>query len=114
MAGFIVAFVGAAFVLLSTAIWMLVAGEDNFFVGLFFTLGLFVGWPIGFTLLGVATFRANVFPRWCGVLLIAFFPVLFAIFSVYDTAVIWNGIVWLAFGYALWLRKENMVLQPAG
>jgi hypothetical protein len=29
MAGFAVAFVGTAFVLLSTVIWMLVAGEDN-------------------------------------------------------------------------------------
>ena len=99
--GFAAAFVGTAFVLLSTVIWMFVAGEDNFFVGLFFTLGLCVGWPVGFTLLGVATFRAKVFPRWCAVLLIAFYPVLLAIFSVYDTAVIWNGVVWLAVGYAL-------------
>jgi hypothetical protein len=102
MAGFTIAFVGTTFVLLSTLIWMLVGGADNFFVGLFFTLGLFVGWPIGFTLLGIATFRAKVFPRWCGVLLIAFFPILFVIFSVYDTAVIWNGVVWLALCYALW------------
>jgi hypothetical protein len=112
MAGFAVAFVGTAFVLLSTVIWMLVAGEDNFFVGLFFTLGLFVGWPVGFTLLGVTTFRAKVFPRWCGVLLIAFFPVLFAIFSVYDTAVIWNGLVWLALGYALWSERDAPAAQP--
>jgi hypothetical protein len=104
-AGFVVASVGTAFVFLSTVTWLL-AGEDNFFVGLFFTLGLFVGWPVGFTLLGVATFRAKVFPRWCGVLLIAFFPVLFAIFSVYDTAVIWNGVVWLAVGYALWSERD--------
>jgi hypothetical protein len=112
MAGFAVAFVGTAFVLLSTVIWMLVAGEDNFFVGLFFTLGLFVGWPVGFTLLGVTTFRAKVFPRWCGVLLITFFPVLFAIFSVYDTAVIWNGLVWLALGYALWSEWDAPAGQP--
>jgi hypothetical protein len=112
MAGFALAFVGTAFVLLSTVIWMLIAGEDNFFVGLFFTLGLFVGWPVGFTLLGVTTFRAKVFPRWCGVLLIAFFPVLFAIFSVYDTAVIWNGLVWLALGYALWSERGASVGQP--
>lgn len=112
MVGFAVAFVGTAFALLSTVIWMLVAGEDNFFVGLFFTLGLFVGWPVGFTLLGVATFRAKVFPRWCGLLLIAFFPVLFVIFSVYDTAVIWNGVVWLAFGYALWSQRDAPTAQP--
>jgi hypothetical protein len=109
-AGFVLAFVGTACVLLSTVIWMLFAGEDNFFVGLLFTLGLFVGWPAGFTLLGVATFRARVLPRWCGVLLIAYFPVLFAIFSVYDTAVTWNGLVWLALGYALWSERG----APAG
>lgn len=106
MAGFAVAFVGTAFVFLSYVIRMLVAGADNFFVGLFFTLGLFVGWLVGFILLGVATFRAKVFPRWCGVLLIAFFPVLFAIYSVYDTAAIWNGLVWLAIGYALWSQRD--------
>ena len=110
-AGFAVAFAGTALVLLSTVTWLL-AGEDNFFVGLFFTLGLFVGWPVGFTLLGVTTFRAKVFPRWCGVLLIAFFPVLFAIFSLYDTAVLWNGLVWLAIAYALWSERDSSVGQP--
>lgn len=112
MAGFAVAFVGTAFVLLSTVTWLL-AGEENFFVGLFFALGLLVGWPVGFTLLGVATFRAKVFPRWCGVLLIAFFPVLFASFSIYDTAVIWNGLVWLALGYALWSGESAPSKQAA-
>jgi hypothetical protein len=109
-AGFMVAFIGTAFVLLSTVSWLLV-GENNAFVGLLFSLGLFVGWLAGFPLLGVATFRAKVLPRWCGLLLIAFFPVLFVLLSLFPTGVIWNGLVWLALGYALWSERGASVGQ---
>jgi hypothetical protein len=111
-AGFVVAFVGTAFVFLSTVSWLL-AGEDNAFVGALFSLGLFLGWLVGFPLLGIATFRTRVVPRWSGVLLIAFFPVLFAILSSYETGVIWNSLVWLALGYALWTRKGTAGEQPS-
>jgi hypothetical protein len=110
-AGFVVAFVGTAFVFLSTVSWLLLAGKDTPFNGFAFSLGL-VGWLVGFLLLGIATFRAGVLPRWSGVLLIAFFPVLFAILSFYETGVIWNGLVWLALGYVLWTRRGTAVEQP--
>jgi hypothetical protein len=99
-AGFVFAFVGTAFVLLSTVTWLL-AGEDNALVGILFSVGLFVGWLPGFPLLGVTTLRARIFPRWCGLLLIAFVPVLFVLLALFPTGVIWNGLVWLALGYAL-------------
>src|SRR3712207_7829772 len=85
-AGFVVAFVGMAFVLLSTVSWLL-AGEDNAFVGGLFSLGIFVGWLVGFPLLGIATFRTGALPRWCGLLLIVFFPVLFVLLSLLPTGV---------------------------
>ena len=110
-AGFVVAFVGTAFVFLSTVSWLLLAGKDTPFNGFAFSLAL-VAWLVGFPLLGIATFRAGVLPRWSGVLLIAFFPVLFAILSFYETGVIWNGLVWLALGYALWTRRGTAVEQP--
>jgi hypothetical protein len=111
-AGFIVAFVGTAAVLLSTVSWLL-AGEDNAFVGILYFVGLFVGWLVGFPLLGVATYRARIFPRWCGLLLIAFFPVLFVLFSLFPTAVLWNGVVRLALGYALRTRRGAAAEQPS-
>ena len=111
-AGFVVAFVGTAFVFLSTVIWLL-AGEDNALVGTLFSLGIFVGWLVGFPLLGIATFRAGVLPRWCGLLLIVYFPVLFVLLSLFSTGVIWNGLVWLALGYALWTRRGMAAEQPS-
>ena len=46
----------------------------------------------------IAAFRTGVLPRWCGLLLIV-------LFSLLRTGVIWNGLVWLAPGYALWRRR---------
>ena len=111
-AGFVVAFVGTALVFLSTVIWLL-AGEDNALVGTLFSLGIFVGWLVGFPLLGIATFRTGILPRWCGLLLIVFFPVLFVLLSLFPTGVIWNGLVWLALAYALWSRRGIAAEQPS-
>src|SRR3712207_8157837 len=44
------------------------------------TVGLFAGFP----LLGVATFRARVLPRWCGVLLVAFPAAFVLMFTLVD------------------------------
>ena len=111
-AGFVVAFVGGAFVFLSTVSWLLAGAEDGFF-GTLFSLGVFLGWLVGFPLLGIATFRTGVLPRWCGLLLIVFFPVLFVLLSLLPTGVIWNGLVWLALGYALWTRRGMAAEQPS-
>ena len=74
------------------------AGEDTRFNDFIGSLGLFVGWLVGFPLLRIATFRTGVLPRWYGSLLIV-------LFSLLRTGVIWNGLVWLALGYALWTRR---------
>jgi hypothetical protein len=69
-------------------------------------------WLVGFPLLGIATFRSGVLPRWCGLLLVVYFPVLFVLLSLFSTGVIWNGLVWLALGYALWTRRGMAAEQP--
>jgi hypothetical protein len=46
-------------------------------------------------------------------LLIVFFPVLFVLLSLLPTGVIWNGLVWLALGYALWTRRAMGAEQPS-
>jgi hypothetical protein len=75
MAGSTVAFFGAAFAALSTVLWLLTHNGDGI-VGLLFSLGG-PGTLVGFPILGVATLRAGVLPRWCGLLLVGwlvYFP----------------------------------------
>ena len=101
-AGFLAAFVGVFFLLASTVATIL-AGREV--LDWLFILG-FVGSLVGFVLLGVATLRARVFPRWCGVLLIVAvlgIPVYFALGN-YGGAILY-GLVWLGLGYGLWLER---------
>src|SRR3712207_9383231 len=75
------------------------------------TVGLFAGFP----LLGVATFRARVLPRWCGVLLVAFpaaFVLMFTLVDYSGAARALLGPYWLALGYALWSHQGEPI-QPA-
>ncbi len=113
--GFVVAFVGTAFLLLSTVIWLLTTGAERVFIDLLFSSwGLAV--LVGFPLLGVATFRAGVLPRWCGLLLIAwivYFPVIFTLVDFYGEARALFGLVFLAVGYALWSGREGWAQQPS-
>ena len=114
-AGFVVAFVGTASIFLSTVIWLLTAypvGEGVILDVLEFvsSLGLFAGFP----LLGVATFRARVLPRWCGVLLVACPAVFILLFSLVDysgAARALFGPYWLVLGYALWSHQGEPI-QP--
>jgi hypothetical protein len=65
-------------------------------------------------LLGVATLRARVLPRWCGILLIVAvlgIPVYFALGN-YGGATLY-GLVWLGLGYALWLERGMSAEQPS-
>jgi len=70
---------------------------------------MFVG--IGFLLLGIATVRARVLPRWCGVsLIVAFVAVLVSLgfpasLGAYAVMIV-LGFVWLALGYVLWKRQS--------
>ncbi len=57
---------------------------------------------VGFVLIGVATFRAGVLPRWCGVGLVIFFPVVF--FGGYVGGFV-AGLIWLTLGYSLWSQR---------
>ena len=101
-AGFLAAFVGVFFLLASTVATIL-AGREV--LDWLFILG-FVGSLVGSVLLGVATLRARVFPRWCGVLLIVAvlgIPVYFAL-GTYGGAIFY-GLVWLGLGYGLWLER---------
>jgi hypothetical protein len=74
-----------------------------------------LGWLVGFPLLGIATFRARVLPRWCGVLLVAFPAVFFLMFSLVDysgAARALLGPYWLALGYVLW-SYQGEPIKPA-
>jgi hypothetical protein len=112
VAGFAVAFVGTALVLLST-LWAIIF-LDRFgetVPGLLFGLGL-LGWLVGFVLFGIATFRARVLPRWSGVLLVAY-PVLLIAGLPVEGPLILVGLLWLALGYALWTQRDMPAEQPS-
>jgi hypothetical protein len=115
-AGFVLAFVGTASIFLATVIWLLTAypvGEGAILdvLEIVALLGLLAGFP----LLGIATFRARVLPRWCGVLLVAF-PAVFILMSFLvdysGAARALLGPYWLALGYALWSERGASVGQP--
>ena len=108
-AGFFAAFVGVFFLLASTVASLLAESGDV--LDWFFVLG-FVGTLVGFVLLGTATLRARVLPRWCGILLLLAvlgIPVYFAL-GTYGGAIL-NGLVWLALGYGLWLERGTSAEQ---
>jgi hypothetical protein len=107
-AGFFAAFVGVFFMFASTVATILVGSEV---LDWLFVLGL-VGTLVGFALLGAATLRARVLPRWCGILLLVAvlgIPVYFALGS-YGGAILY-GLVWLALGYGLWSERGSSVEQ---
>ncbi len=73
----------------------------------------------GFVVLGIATLRARVLPRWCGVALILALPLTFGSgvllrpegeFGDYPGAIV-LGVIWLALGYAL---RSRVARQPVG
>lgn len=114
-AGFTVAFVGTAFLLLSTVIWLFTAGAEGVFLDILFSLGG-LAVLVGFPLLGVATFRAGVLPRWCGLLLIAwifYFPLIFVLVDFYGEARALFGLVFLALGCALLSQRQEWAQQPS-
>ena len=86
MAGFIVGFVGTASSFVTTVIYILSFNRFGTVVDVLQNLGI-LGWLVGFPLLGIATFRARVFPRWCGVLLAAFAPIFFLVFPCWTAQV---------------------------
>jgi len=109
-AGFALAFVGTASYFLSYPIYVLTA--DGSWAILDMLEYAFYGSLAGFPLLGMATFRARVLPRWCGALLVAFPVVFILVFSLVDysgAARALFGPYWLALGYGLWAHRDGPV-----
>jgi hypothetical protein len=106
--GFLAAFIGAAMVG--------VANPAEHCLGLDI-LGTFVYLPgvlllsIGMLLLGIATIRARVLPRWCGVALIV--GVLAMFIAADDGGMVVLGLVWLLLGYVLWSQRGVSSEQPS-
>jgi hypothetical protein len=69
-------------------------------LGSIFVLGI-LGWFVGFPLLGIATLRSRMLPRWCGVLLLAYFPLFLLLLGSYGWGGIALGLLWMALSYAL-------------
>jgi len=70
-----------------------------------------LGTLVGLALYGAATLQARVLPRWCGILFIILMPVGI---MLGDYLPIWEGLVWLALGYALWSHSRGApVEQPS-
>jgi hypothetical protein len=74
----------------------------------------------GFLVLGIATLRAGVLARWCGVALIVALPLTAVVGGVLGAerdadypGVVVMGVVWLAVGYALWTRSEATSERPS-
>jgi len=122
-AGFLLAFIGTALVLLNAVLWLILLEASN-------TLLLTITWDVallcllaGNTVLGIATFRAKVLPRWAGISLITLFP-LVMVAAFFDgnggmmlLLLTLVGLLWLALGYALWpkraARTEGLPLARA-
>lgn len=100
--GFVVAFLGTASVMVATVHWLLTR-VDGGFIDIVFNAGA-VGALVGIPLLGFATLRGGILPRWCGLLLMAwlvYFPLIFFLVDLYGEARALFGLVWLAVAYAL-------------
>ena len=108
-AGFLLAFVGAALAFVGQATsgifpengtlgWLFSDPGFGFMVGILLT-------SLGLVLMGIATMRAGVLPRWCGFGLIAL--VVFSALGAYGGFVV-VGLIWLALGYTLWSAKSEV------
>jgi hypothetical protein len=111
-AGFLIAFTGTVLFIVSTVMWLLPL-TDGIVLDVLFNGGA-LGWLVGYPLLGVATLRAAVLPRWCGVLLtgyVAYFIAVFFLVDFYGEARALFGPVWLAVAYALWSQRSATVMR---
>src|SRR5215210_1118396 len=72
-----------------------------------------LGALVGLVLYGAATLQARVLPRWCGILFILLMPgtILFGSLIPGDFSIIWDGLVWVALGYALWSQSSGPAVE---
>ena len=111
--GFALAFVGTALLCAITVIGIVFGkalGEAV--LSAIFISGV-LGWLVGFSLLGIATVRARVLPRWCGVLLIAYFPLFGFLLASYGWGGIALGLLWVTPGYVLWSWRGTAAEQSS-
>jgi hypothetical protein len=112
-AGFVVSFVATTLQVVVTIGEAASLAFPDTLYGIGFIVGWF-GWLVGFTLLGIATFRTKILPRWCGLLLIAFFPlIVFLGTTSYGVGGVLVGLLWLALGYALRSWGDVPAEQPS-
>ena len=118
LAGFLLAFVGTAM--------MLMEGREHLFshdfgqgtpAGLWQLIATSFVFSVGYVMLGIATYRAGVLPRAAGVLLavggpmVAFAPPIgIEAVIVGGHALFGAGLVWI--GYALWTGAEDSAPSP--
>ncbi len=69
-----------------------------------------LGMLVGFVLYGLATLRAKVLPAWYGLALVVALPVSLPL-AGYGTALF--GLILLALGLALWVRRGAATEQPS-
>jgi len=112
-AGFLLAFVGGALAFVGQATsgifpqngtlgWLFSDPGFGFQAGILLT-------SLGLLLMGIATIRAGVLPRWCGFGLIGL--VIFLALGAYGGFVV-AGLIWLTLGYALGSKPQ--AIQPKG
>jgi hypothetical protein len=111
--GFALAFLGTALLCVIT-VTAIISGDalGEAVLGTTFISGV-VGWLVGFPLLGIATLRARVLPRWVGVLLLAYFPLFAFLLGSYGWGGIALGLLWVALGYVLWSWRGTAAEQPS-
>ena len=114
-AGFLVSFVGFALEFIARIMTLIVVGGTssavNLVLVLLFLLGNLAPF-VGLVLLGVATLRARVLPRWFGVLLIVGTVVVVVLLGaqLLTIGLVANGVLWILIGYTL-LSRSGTELQ---
>ena len=98
VAGSLTAFIGYALLLVAATVTIL-AGQEA--LDAVFPIGSLAA-LVGVVLLGSASLRARVLPRWCGLVLIAGYPLTVVVdIATGGAGGIVMGIVWALVGYAL-------------
>jgi hypothetical protein len=93
---------GTVLLVVSTVMWLLPM-TDGILLDILFN-GALIGWLVGFPLLGIATWRAGVLPRWAAGVILGFIPFFVSIFVLVDY---WGevraalALPWLAFAAML-------------
>lgn len=103
--GFWTVMVGSVAAIVATAVSLVGGAELDWLHGIG-ALGIIVG----YVLYGAATLQAKVLPRWCGLAFIVVVP-LGLLAGEYTTLVF--GVVWLALGYLLWMRRGTATGTPS-